>query len=93
MGLFFFSNAAVYAATKANLLIGFDGLHLKDETNTRGMFFVATAKDYNNHTISFGLALVPVEHYEHWCWFLDMTKQALELSIDLMWFLTYQCNC
>ncbi|KAF4130877.1 MULE transposase domain-containing protein [Phytophthora infestans] len=55
------------------------GAHIED-MNKRGGFLVATTKDYNNHIIPFGFALVPTENYDNWVWFLRAVKDAIKVE-------------
>jgi hypothetical protein len=72
--------AGVHAALMARRLIGFDGVHLKGDMHQLGVFLVATAKDFDNHIVPFALALVPVENYDSWCWFMAVVKGASRLD-------------
>lgn len=74
---FFFPNIGIHVSRMAKRLFGFDGAHLKGEMHQRGVFLVATTKDYNNHIIPVALALVPVEDYKNWHWFLELVKEGL----------------
>ncbi|OWZ07243.1 hypothetical protein PHMEG_00020386 [Phytophthora megakarya] len=72
----FIPNVGIHISKMCKSRIGFDGTHLKGEMNKRGVYLVATTKDFNNHVIPFALALVPVENYENWHWFLTCVKLA-----------------
>ncbi|ETI51781.1 hypothetical protein L914_04777 [Phytophthora nicotianae] len=45
---FFVPNVGIHIANMCKILTGFDGAHLKGEMNKRGVFLVATTKDYIN---------------------------------------------
>ena len=44
--------------------------------NKRGVILTATAKDYDHRILVFGFAIVPVENFEHWNWFLQQLASA-----------------
>jgi hypothetical protein len=77
----FFPGACLQARTLSKNVVGLDGAHLKGETNKRGVFLVATAKDRNNHLLVFGLAVVSVENYDYWRWFLKQLNTAVSSTI------------
>ncbi|KAG2826834.1 hypothetical protein PC118_g9123 [Phytophthora cactorum] len=76
----FITNLGIHVMQMCKGLIGFDGAHLKGEMNKRGVFLVATTKDYNNHVVPFALGLVSTENYENWRWFMDIVKFATGLE-------------
>lgn len=77
----FIPNLGIHIAKCAKRLVGFDGAHLKGlEMNKRGVFLVATTKDFNNHVTPFALALVSMENYENWQWFMNCVKSATGLE-------------
>ncbi|KAF4134841.1 MULE transposase domain-containing protein [Phytophthora infestans] len=79
----FSPNIGIRVATMGRRLYGVDSAHLKGEMNNYGFFFVATAKDYDNHIVPFEFSIVLVENFDNWLWFLQAMKQAL---IDIVRF-------
>ncbi|KAJ8523603.1 hypothetical protein ON010_g17515 [Phytophthora cinnamomi] len=73
----FTPNVGIHISKNARRLFGFDGAHLKGEMNQYGVFLVATAKDFDKSIVPFAFSIAPKENYEHWCWFLNLVKQAL----------------
>ncbi|KAJ8514438.1 hypothetical protein ON010_g18676 [Phytophthora cinnamomi] len=73
----FTPNVGIHISKNARRLFGFDGAHLKEEMNQYGVFLVATAKDFDKSIVPFAFSIAPKENYEHWCWFLNLVKQAL----------------
>ncbi|KAE8967337.1 hypothetical protein PR001_g28134 [Phytophthora rubi] len=72
----FIPNVGIHIVKMSKPIVGFDAAHLKGEMYKRGVFLVATTKDYNNHVIPFAFALVPVETFDHWFWFMECVKSA-----------------
>jgi hypothetical protein len=58
-------------------MLGFDGAHLKGEMNGYGVYLVATSKDYQKQVTPWAFALVPVENYDNWKWFLSIVQGAM----------------
>lgn len=77
-----FPSACLRAVRTCKKVIGVDGTHLKGDMNKRGIYLLATAKDVDNHIVVFGLALVPVENYDNWSWFLAELKTAVRQCAD-----------
>jgi hypothetical protein len=72
----FFPSSCIQATKHCKPIFGLDGTHLKGEMHKRGVYLVATTKDYNNHIVV-GIALVSVENYDNWRWFLSELQEAM----------------
>lgn len=70
-------SASIHMVPRIKRLFGLDGAHLKSDMHKMSVYLVATGKDHNNHIIPIGFALVQVENYDNWCWFLNVIKESL----------------
>ncbi|KAH9180098.1 hypothetical protein AeNC1_017258, partial [Aphanomyces euteiches] len=57
---------------------------LKDLMNSNGVLLVATTKHPNNHLLVLGIAIVPVENYDNWQWFMRHLQTAGILKGDVV---------
>ncbi len=73
----FLPSLGAHVLRMSKSIIGLDGVHLKGEMNKYGVYLVATSKDYAHHIVPFALALVEVENFENWCWFLEFIREAI----------------
>ncbi|KAE8875609.1 hypothetical protein PF005_g16499 [Phytophthora fragariae] len=73
----FIPNAGIHIAQSCKTMVGFDDVHLKEDMHEQGIYLVATVKDYNNHIVPVGLALVSQEDKDNWIWFLGAFKEAV----------------
>ncbi|KAH9158421.1 hypothetical protein LEN26_002988 [Aphanomyces euteiches] len=62
-------------------VVALDGTHLM---NSNGVLLVATTKDPNNHLLVLGIAIVPVENYDNWQWFMRHLQTAGILRADVV---------
>ncbi|KAF0721349.1 hypothetical protein Ae201684_019171 [Aphanomyces euteiches] len=65
-------------------VVALDGTHLKDLMNSNGVLLVATTKDPNNHLLVLGIAIVLVENYDNWQWFMRHLQVAGILDGDVV---------
>ncbi|KAH9150167.1 hypothetical protein LEN26_004105, partial [Aphanomyces euteiches] len=65
-------------------VVALDGTYLKDLMNSNGVLLVATTKDPNNHLLVLGIAIVPVENYDNWQWFMRHLQVAGILDGDVV---------
>jgi hypothetical protein len=75
-----YPSAGAHIVAHAKRLLGFDGTHLKGDMSKRGVYIVATVKDYVNHIVPFGFALAGVENFDNWKWFLKAIKEEIHLQ-------------
>ncbi|KAH9107824.1 hypothetical protein LEN26_014236, partial [Aphanomyces euteiches] len=65
-------------------VVALDGTHLKDLMNSNGVLLVATTKDPNYHLLVLGIAIVSVENYDNWQWFMRHLQVAGILDGDVV---------
>lgn len=64
-------------------IIGIDGCFLKSPFG--GQLLCAVARDSNDNMFPLAFAIVPVENYEHWSWFLKELHMSIGHPNDKNW--------
>jgi len=72
----FLPSACLQVRAHCLKIVGLDGTHLKGEMNKQGCILTATTKDYDHHILVFGFAIVSIENYDNWQWFLKQLQVA-----------------
>lgn len=76
----FIPHVGIYIANISKRLIRFDGDHLTGEMNKRGIFLVATCKDFNNPRRPVRTRSGACRRLWNWRWFMACIKTATDLE-------------